>query len=331
MSLWRSGGRAADVVALQMVRAHRKTLQNQDHLIAFVLAAAVCCALAGLRLRGNTDASTKLVSLILSFMWASQGVLLFGETCRTAMMTPGKLQEVAGGHRQWPVEGLVASFYFAAQSLVLTVLSQSSFLRFYRPYMHLRQSEAHQIGLFLMVLCASWCVGHWVTKGAHCKLAFPLDLFTIALLLGASEDSGYAKQALLLPIIGMGLRCSIAAASLDEREEVPMAFVALICFYVRDQWGRRRDAYVWPQLRGRNQRDFDYGDVKTGGAGGGTSHVRVPRWEPMMREVAHGGDGGVQGLSWVREMQLVDEDGDEAMEFFDVTDEGLRKRVVTHN
>ena len=46
-----------------------------------------------------------------------------------------------------------------------------------------------------------------------------------------------------------------------------------------------------------------------------------------MREVRQGEDVGVQGLSFVKDMSLVDEDGDEAMEFFYVTDTGLRKRT----
>jgi len=49
--------------------------------------------------------------------------------------------------------------------------------------------------------------------------------------------------------------------------------------------------------------------------------------EPMMREVRQGEDGGVQGLSFVKDMQMVDEDGDEAMEFFEVTNQGLRRRT----
>lgn len=31
-------------------------------------------------------------------------------------------------------------------------------------------------------------------------------------------------------------------------------------------------------------------------------------------------------MGFVRGMEMVDEDGDEAMEFFEVTDEGLKKR-----
>jgi hypothetical protein len=47
----------------------------------------------------------------------------------------------------------------------------------------------------------------------------------------------------------------------------------------------------------------------------------------MKLQVGQGEDGGVQGLSFVKELQMVDEDGDEAMEFFDVTSGGLRKRI----
>ena len=51
----------------------------------------------------------------------------------------------------------------------------------------------------------AWMVVHLATNeggggvsrsergGAFCKLAFPLDLFTIALLLSASEDTGVVR------------------------------------------------------------------------------------------------------------------------------------------
>ena len=46
------------------------------------------------------------------------------------------------------------------------------------------------------------------------------------------------------------------------------------------------------------------------------------RVAPLMREMPEG-NGGVQG---VRPSLAVDEDGDEADEFFEVTDEGIRRR-----
>ena len=185
-------------------------------------------------------------------------------------------------------------------------------------------------GLFLLLLALGCVGGHIATAGAHCKLAFPLDLFTIAFLFGTAEDSGYSKQALLLPILGMIARCTGAAVHFNEMEEAPMALVGLICFYARDLWGRRSDAYAWPDRRRQEEEaGADYGDIKIGGAGGWGKNARsrFVKREPMMREVRQGEDGGVQGLSFVKELQMVDEDGDEAMEFFDVTDEGLRKRT----
>ena len=364
--------------AEQMVYAHRRTL-DQDRVILYVAAAGVALLLAGLRMRRSTETSNKFVSLILSFMWASQAVLMFGESCPSAgfaalapacvlcacvlcacilcaaypcaacappratrasrraasvcrnackyrgRATKGDLA-VQGGGERWPVEGILASLYFGAQSLVLTVLGNAGFLNFYRPFAHLRRSPEHQMGLFLMLLAAGWTVGHFASKGAFCKLAFPLDLFTIAFLLSTAEDSGYSKIALLLPVLGMMARCTCAAARLNEREEAPMALVSLICFYVRDRWGRRRDAYMWPEHRRQQQQQQDYGDIKTGGSGQ-PRYARVVRREPMIREVRTGEDGGVQGLSFVQEMSTVDEDGDEAMEFFEVTDQGLRKRT----
>jgi len=361
-----------------MVYAHRRTL-DQDRVILYVAAAGVALLLAGLRMRRSTETSNKFVSLILSFMWASQAVLMFGESCPSAgfaalapacvlcacvlcacilcaaypcaacappratrasrraasvcrnackyrgRATKGDLA-VPGGGERWPVEGILASLYFGAQSLVLTVLGNAGFLNFYRPFAHLRRSPEHQMGLFLMLLAAGWTVGHFASKGAFCKLAFPLDLFTIAFLLSTAEDSGYSKIALLLPVLGMMARCTCAAARLNEREEAPMALVSLICFYVRDRWGRRRDAYMWPEHRRQQQQQQDYGDIKTGGSGQ-PRYARVVRREPMIREVRTGEDGGVQGLSFVQEMSTVDEDGDEAMEFFEVTDQGLRKRT----
>jgi hypothetical protein len=35
--------------------------------------------------------------------------------------------------------------------------------------------------------------------------------------------------------------------SFKELEEAPMALVSLVCYFVRDTWGRRRDAYTWPE------------------------------------------------------------------------------------
>jgi hypothetical protein len=232
-----------------------------------------------------------------------------------------------GGKPQWPIEGLLSSAYFALQSVVLVVLGQSGFLEFKRAFAHLRQDPAHQMGLFLTVLLVVWWGVKMYTKGAFCKLPFQLDLFTIALVLGSAQDSGYAKVALLLPVLGMMARCTCAAVMLDEQEEAFMAFVSLICFYARDRWGRRRDAYTWPEHRRRQQggNTYDYGDIKNDGVR--QPRVKVVKREPMLRECVRGEDGGVQGLSFVKDMQMVDEDGDEAMEFFDVTDHGLRKRT----
>ena len=238
---------------------------------------------------------------------------------------PGKPFEQSG-KIQWPIEGLAASGYFGVQSLLFTVLGNSGFLHFYRPFGHLGKSTAHQMGLFLTLLTVGWVAGNLATKGAFCKLAYPLDLFTIAFLLATAEDSGYSKIALLLPILGMMARCTCAAARLNEMEEAPMALVSLICFYFRDRWGRRRDAYMWPEHRRKvQQHGTDYGDIKTGGTG--QPRVKAVKREPMLREVRQGEDGGVQGLSFVKDMEMVDEDGDEAMEFFDVTNSGLRKRT----
>jgi hypothetical protein len=69
--------------AEQMVYAHRRTL-DQDRVILFVAAACLAMLLAGFRLRRSTETSNKFVSLILSFMWASQAVLMFGESCPSA-------------------------------------------------------------------------------------------------------------------------------------------------------------------------------------------------------------------------------------------------------
>lgn len=233
----------------------------------------------------------------------------------------------AGVKARWPIEGLLASIFFGAQSLVFTVLGNSGFLQLYRPFAHVGRSTAQQMGLFLVVVLLVWIAAHFISKGAYCKLAFPLDLFTIAFMLSTSEDSGYAKMVLLLPILGMMARCTCAAAHLNELEEMPMACISLICFYLQDQWGRRRDAYQWPEHRRQQQQQGGqyYSDIKTGG--GQAPRVRVVKREPMLREVRQGEDGGVQGLSFVKDMQMVDEDGDEAMEFFDVTGQGLRKRT----
>ena len=35
--------------------------------------------------------------------------------------------------------------------------------------------------------------------------------------------------------------------SFKELEEAPMALVSLVCYFVRDTWGRRRDACTWPE------------------------------------------------------------------------------------
>jgi hypothetical protein len=64
-----------------MVYAHRRTLDDPVIVNAFAVAAVFVMLIAGLRMRGSVDASTKIVTLILSFMWASQGVKMFQETC----------------------------------------------------------------------------------------------------------------------------------------------------------------------------------------------------------------------------------------------------------
>lgn len=51
-----------------------------------------------------------------------------------------------------------------------------------------------------------------------------------------------------------------------------------------------------------------------------------PQPPPMMQETLGGEDGGLQGMDAVKDLVMVDEDGDEAMEFFEVTDEGLKRR-----
>lgn len=48
---------------------------------------------------------------------------------------------------------------------------------------------------------------------------------------------------------------------------------------------------------------------------------------PLMQESKEG-RGGLQGYAAVKKMELVDEDGDAAMEFFDCTDAGLKKRAI---
>jgi hypothetical protein len=54
--------------------------------------------------------------------------------------------------------------------------------------------------------------------------------------------------------------------------------------------------------------------------------VPKPQPPPMMQETLGGEDGGMQGMAAVKDLVMVDEDGDEAMEFFEVTDEGLKRR-----
>lgn len=68
-------------VLVQMVFAHRRTLQDRDMVVAFAVASIVVMLCAGFRMRRTTETSSKLVSLILSGMWASQGVLMFRESC----------------------------------------------------------------------------------------------------------------------------------------------------------------------------------------------------------------------------------------------------------
>ena len=69
---------------VQMILAHRRTLQNRDYVILYAVAVVICFVLAGLRLRRSTNVSTQIVTLILSAMWAGQGCLMFGETCPSA-------------------------------------------------------------------------------------------------------------------------------------------------------------------------------------------------------------------------------------------------------
>ncbi|EKX54863.1 hypothetical protein GUITHDRAFT_99514 [Guillardia theta CCMP2712] len=246
----------------KMIEVHRKSVADESTSFAFFGVALLTLICLGVRLKGSTVFSTKLVCLFLSAM------------VRNATMTGGDV-----GNFRMPVEGAV----MLAFSLASPVL-----FKFF--------------------------------PNVVTKLSFPLDMFTAGLFFSAACDSGYSKLAMLIPIMGMTLRSTFACTEMKSMEELPVVFISLISFYLRQSWGRRRNAYDWPDQRGRHPPSHQHQKVKP----------RAPKVAPMIREV-HDGKGGVQGLSFVKELQLVDEDGDEAMEFFEVTDEGLRKRVPHNN
>ncbi len=81
------------------------------------------------------------------------------------------------------------------------------------------------------------------------------------------------------------------------------------------QWGRAKDAYKWvPPPENRSN-------------GSNPRPQRVVKVKPPLLQETHDGSGGVQGFTAIKQLMMIDEDGDEAMEFFDVTDAGLKKRV----
>uniref|UniRef100_A0A7S4USY6 Uncharacterized protein n=2 Tax=Guillardia theta TaxID=55529 RepID=A0A7S4USY6_GUITH len=307
----------------KMIEVHRKSVADESTSFAFFGVALLTLICLGVRLKGSTVFSTKLVCLFLSAMWASQGILVFSDTCtvqgnfrvRNATMTGGDV-----GNFRMPVEGFVSSVFFGLESILLTILGNSGFLLFHRPASNIRRSPSQQMGAVMLAFSLASPVLFKFFPNVVTKLSFPLDMFTAGLFFSAACDSGYSKLAMLIPIMGMTLRSTFACTEMKSMEELPVVFISLISFYLRQSWGRRRNAYDWPDQRGRHPPSHQHQKVKP----------RAPKVAPMIREV-HDGKGGVQGLSFVKELQLVDEDGDEAMEFFEVTDEGLRKRVPHNN
>mmetsp|Transcript_24260 Transcript_24260/g.54555 ORF Transcript_24260/g.54555 Transcript_24260/m.54555 type:complete len:347 (-) Transcript_24260:139-1179(-) len=302
----------------RMIEAHRKSVEDERTSIAFFGVSLLAIICLGLRLKGSAVFSTKLVCLFLSAMWASQGILLFSETCTVQgnFRARDTMADGAVGKFRMPVEGFFTSIFFGLESILLTILGNSGFLHFHRPSADLRRSPSHQMGALLLALSLASPFLFKFLPNIVTKLSFPLDMFTTGVFLSAAADSGYSKLAMLIPIMGMALRSTFACTEMKSMEEIPVVFISLICFYLRQSWGRRRNAYDWPDQRSRHSTSHQQHKVKP----------KINKVAPMIREV-HDGKGGVQGLSFVKELQIVDEDGDEAMEFFEVTDQGLRKRV----
>lgn len=96
-------------------------MQDSSKVMAFAGAALLIVAIAGRVFRRETKTSAKLVSLGLSMMWASQGILLFGETCATETLPGATSVGVDGAPRLWPIEGFLAAGIHALQSVLLCV------------------------------------------------------------------------------------------------------------------------------------------------------------------------------------------------------------------
>mmetsp|Transcript_47133 Transcript_47133/g.112347 ORF Transcript_47133/g.112347 Transcript_47133/m.112347 type:complete len:122 (-) Transcript_47133:94-459(-) len=109
------------------------------------------------------------------------------------------------------------------------------------------------------------------------------------------------------------MRAAVGVHAYQAPADIVLLVVCFVAWQICSRWGRKRNAYEWPQPKvheSENPRP-----VKT-------------RRSPLFQETPNG-NGGVQGLKFVKENLKVDEDGDEADEFFEVTDEGLRQRNPT--
>mmetsp|Transcript_23124 Transcript_23124/g.57023 ORF Transcript_23124/g.57023 Transcript_23124/m.57023 type:complete len:348 (-) Transcript_23124:378-1421(-) len=286
------------VKARVVVEAQRAAMSRDWMMYAGGAATLLLLASMG---KGRSTVS-KLISLGLSFMWASQGLIVLGEVVSKS-----------GPGNPWPVEGVVTALLFGGQSVLNVIFGTSNFLQFGQPIARIKSSISQQMGLVLLLLSFVQTAVHLLSKGVFFKMPFPVDVFTLGLFFASAVDSGYSKMMLYIPVICTVSRTGVESGVLEEMENLAVLFAGLLAFHISQSWGMSRDAYKWT-APGAAQ-----------GSGQQREKVVKPRRMPLMQET-HQGNGGVQGFAAVDKMKMVDEDGDEAMEFFEVTDEGLKKR-----
>jgi len=293
--------------ALAVVRAERAVFNNKEESVKYAGAAILMLALAiGGRGRAVTS---KLIALVMSFAWASLGLSTLG----------AMVDAQPAGAEGWPVEGVATAVVMGLHSAVVVTMGVSGLLSFQIPCTRFVSNHAHQVGAGLMVAAYVALSVHNGTKGRFFAMAFPLDVFTIGFVLASAVDSGYSKLLLHVPIMCALARSLFDVAVLSDFEHSPIPVLVLIGFQISQQWGRASDPYRWvaphlrpdapggPQQRQRRQKP------------------KVDQPPPLMQDVREG-EGGIQGMDAVKHLMVEDEDGDEAMEFFDVTDQGLRRR-----
>ena len=165
-----------------VVESQRASMSEIQEWGPFAAAAVLLLALAFV-FDGSRNAS-KYMTIVLSMMWASQGLVILKEVVRRS-----------GGEEQlWPVEGCLAFAVYFAQSVLTVVFGSAGFIMFNRPLARIKTSMSHQVGCLLLALSFAMPAANMASQGKYFKLPFAVDIFTLGLILSSVVDTGYSKQ-----------------------------------------------------------------------------------------------------------------------------------------